>query len=46
MNSDNQGDIYCEGDGEYRICCNICDRLCIERFHENHPKSETPLTNI
>ena len=31
MNSDNQQVIYCE-DGEYRIYCNICDKLCVERF--------------
>ena len=31
MNSDNQQVIYCE-DGEYRVFCDVCDKLCIERF--------------
>ena len=31
MNSDNQQVIYCE-DCEYRLHCDICDNLCIERF--------------
>ena len=35
MNSDNQQVIYCD-DGEYRVYCNFCDNLCIERFYENH----------
>ena len=30
MNSDNQQVIYCE-DGEYRVYCDICDNLCLER---------------
>ena len=38
MNSDNQQVIYCE-DGEYRVCCSVCDILCIERFYKNHLKS-------
>ena len=32
MNSDNQQDIYCKDDGEFRVFCEICDNLCIERF--------------
>ena len=31
MNSENQEIIFCE-DGENRVYCNICDKLCIERF--------------
>ena len=31
MNSDNQQDIYSE-DGEYRVYCNTCDEICIERY--------------
>ena len=30
MDSENQEVIYCPEDGEYRIYCNICDKLCIE----------------
>ena len=40
MNSDNQLVIFCD-DNEYRVYCNNCDKLCIERFHENHLKSQT-----
>ena len=46
MAGDNQEVIYCEDDGEYRVYCNICDKLCIERFCKNHPKSGTHFTNI
>ena len=24
--------IYCPEDGEYRVYCESCDKLCIERF--------------
>ena len=43
--NNNQEVIY-YADDECRICCNICDKLCIERFYENHLKSETHSTNI
>ena len=45
MNSDNQQVIYCE-DGEFRVYCNICDELCIERYLRNHLKSETNINKI
>ena len=38
--------IYCEDDGEYRVYCNICDKLCIERLYKNHLKSRTHISNI
>ena len=44
MNSDNQQVIYCE-DGEYRVYCDVCDNLCLERFYKNHLKSKTHLNN-
>ena len=45
MDCENQLLIYC-GDGEYRVYCNICDSLCIERFYKNHLKSKTHINNI
>ena len=46
MNSDNPLVVYCEDDGEYRVYCEICDKLCIERFYKNHLKSQTHVNNI
>ena len=37
--------IYCE-DGEYRVFCDVCDALCIERFYKNHLKSQKHINNI
>ena len=45
MNSEKQLVIYCE-DGEYRIYCDVCDILCIERYYKNHLKSQTHINNI
>ena len=45
MNSDNQQIIYCD-DGEYRVYCSVCDKLCIERFYKNHLKSKTHTNNV
>ena len=45
MDSDNQQAIYCE-EGEYRVYCDICDELCIERYYKNHLKSKTHTNNI
>ena len=45
MNSENQQVIYCE-DGEYRLYCDICDKLCMERFYKNHLKSQTHTNSI
>ena len=38
--------IYCPEDDEYRVYCNVCDNLCIERFYKNHLKSKTHINNI
>ena len=48
MNSenDNYEVIFCEEDGEYRVYCHICDKLCTKRFHKNHLKSSTHTNNI
>ena len=40
MNSDNQQVIFCE-DGEYRVDCNICDKLRTVLYFKNHLKSQT-----
>ena len=41
MHIENQEFIYCPEDGEFRVYCNICDLLCIERYYKNHLKSQT-----
>ena len=46
MDCENQLIIYCDDDGEYRVFCNICDGLCIQRFYKNHLKSQTHIHNI
>ena len=46
MDVENQLVIYCEDDGEYRVYCDVCDNLCIQRFYKNHLKSQTHLNNI
>ena len=46
MDSDNQQVIYCDDDGENRIHCSVCDKLCIERYYKNHLKSQTQINNI
>ena len=35
MNNNKQQVLYCEADGEYRVYCDIRDKLCIERFYKN-----------
>ena len=46
MNSENQQVIYCDDDNEYRVYCNICDKLCVKRFYKNHLKSQTHIKKI
>ena len=46
MNSENQEVLYCPEDDEYRVYCDVCDKLCIERFYKNHLKSQTHINNI
>ena len=46
MNRENQEVIYCPEDDEYRVYCDFCDKLCIERFYKNHLKSQTHINNI
>ena len=46
MNSENKEVIYCPEDDEYRVYCYVYDKLCIERFYNNHLKSQTHINNI
>ena len=46
MDIENQEHIYCADDGEYIVYCDICDNLCIERFYENHLKSQSHTNNM
>ena len=41
MDSENLQGIYCEKDSEYRVYCDVCDLLCVERYYKNHLKSGT-----
>ena len=45
MDIENQEVIYCE-DGEYRVYCNICDKLRNKRVYKNHLKSGTHINSI
>ena len=46
MNSENYEDIYYPEADEYRVCCHICDKLCIERLYRNHLKSQIHINKI
>ena len=46
MDCENQIVIYCEDDAEYRVYCDVCYKLCIQRFYKNHLKSKTHINNI
>ena len=46
MDGEDQLVIYCSEDGEYRVYCDVCDNLCIERYYKNHLKSQTHIKNI
>ena len=46
MNIDNKQVIFCPEDNEYRVYCDVCDRLCIERYYKNHLQSQTHTNNI
>ena len=45
MDGENQLVIYCEDD-EYRVYCDVCDSLCIQRYYKNHLKSKTHINII
>ena len=41
MNSESDIFEFCVDDDELSVYCEICDKLCIERFYKNHLKSGT-----
>ena len=45
MDIENQEVSFCADDGEYRVYCDICNKLCIEIYYKNHLKSQLH-TNI
>ena len=46
MDIENQLVTFCEDDGEFRVYCDICDELCIQRFYKSHLKSQTHFNNV
>ena len=36
--------IHCPENCECRVFCNICDKLCKDRYCQNHLKSQTHLS--
>ena len=34
MDSDKYEVIHCPEDDEYRVYCDVCDKLCIERYYK------------
>ena len=44
--SDNYIVIYCADDDEYRVYCEIYDKLCIERYYKTHLKLGTHTNNF
>ena len=39
--NDNQEELYFADDDEYRIFCNICEKIVMDRNYNNHLKSST-----
>ena len=46
MDSDNQNKIYSADDDEYRIYCDVCDKVAVDRYFNNHLKSQTHINII
>ena len=46
MDIKNQLVIQCEDDREFRVYCDVCDELCIQRFYKNHLKSQSLINNV
>ena len=45
MNSAIYEVIYCPEDDEYRVYCDICDKLSIEGFYKNNLNAQTHTNN-
>ena len=45
MDNDRKEKLYCDEDGEYRIYCHVCDKLAIDRYYNNHLKTQTHINN-
>ena len=46
MAIENQEVVFYADDDEYRVYCEICDKVCIERYCKNHLKSGTHINNF
>ena len=46
MDNDIKEKVYCDDNGENRIYCNVCDKLAIDRYYNNHLKSQTQMNNF
>ena len=46
MDSDNKERIYCDDDGEYRIYCHVFDKLAIDKFDNNHLKTQIHINDF
>ena len=46
MDSDNKEKIYSPDDVDYRIYFQVTDKLAINRYNNNHLKSQTQVKNI
>ena len=46
MDCESQLVIYCADDDEYRVYCDVCGKLYIQRFYKNHLKSKLHINNI
>ena len=44
--SDDSEVLHCADDDQYRVYCEICAKLCIERYYINHLKSRTHANNF
>ena len=46
MDNDNYEVLFCPEDGGFMVYCDICDKLCFQRFYKNHLKSGTHLISF